>query len=292
MTMAVRHPLLSLPACAVAACLLLAGACQGARAGQAEPDGPPPGWSGPPPGWSGGVLAGAARAPDFEGSRTMRTQPVLGMAVTYRSASMGSVEMGSRGLNWTLVQQPDLKAGIGLAMDPGRVDDGRHKLTAVGYRPGSERLRGMGEVRMAPVVSAFGSATVAGVPLSAALRHAAGSHQGTLLDVGLSVPWKAARHVDLALAPGVTWADRRWMQAYFGVTAEQAAASGRPAFHAGSGLKSAQLSLTLDMALSRHWHLNAEWQGRRLLGDAADSPVAEKRVQTGVMLGLLRTFQW
>ena len=93
-------------------------------------DGPPPGWSGPPPGWSGGVLGGAARLPDFEGSRTSRTQPVLGFAITYRTQTLGSVEMGSRGLNWTFVQRPDVDLGVGLSLDPGRLDNGERKLTA------------------------------------------------------------------------------------------------------------------------------------------------------------------
>ncbi len=254
-------------------------------------DGPPPGWVGPPPGWSGGVLLGAARAPLFEGSRDSRSQPVLGAEITYRSASLGSVAMGSRGLQWTVVQQPDFSAGVGLATDPGRVDNGDRKLTAMGYRPGSESLRGLGEIRATPVVQAFGSYTLAGVSLTSAVRRATGSHEGSQIELGLSLPWKIGRHATLSITPSATWADRRYSQAFFGVTPSQSAASGYTVFEAGAGLKSSQLVLDFDMALSRYWYVNAVLQAKRLQGDAADSPIVQKTRQTSGMLVARYQFQ-
>jgi len=284
------HPLLSL-----LGGLLLAGTCLCSHADEAEsaaePDGPPPGWVGPPPGWSGGVLMGAARMPDYEGSRSSRNQPVLGAIFTYRSATWGSVEMGSRGLNLTMVQTPELSLGVGLSMDPGRIDNDDRKLTAVGYRPGNAQLAGMGTIDITPVLSAFGSAKVVGVPFTAALKHATASHEGTQLDLGLALPWKFARHAELSIAPSLTWADQRYMQAFFGVTDEQALASHRAVFETQASLKSAQLSLALDMALSRNWHFNANLQARRLVGDAAKSPLTEKTTQVGLQLAALYAFQ-
>jgi len=270
---------------------LLAGACGHALAQDAAAGGPPPGWVGPPPGWSGGVLAGAGAAPDFEGSRTQRGQPVLGFAMTYRNQAMGSLEMGSRGLAWTPVQGPDAKLTIGTSLDPGRVDNGDKKLTVMGYRPGNERLQGLGEIDAAPVLSVGGAFKLAGLPLAAELRHAFGSHDGTQLDLGLKAPWKIGSHVDLSIAPAITWADRRYMQAFFGVTSAQAAASRYAAYDARSGLKSAQLTVDMDMALSRWWHVNATVQAKRLLQDAADSPITEKTTQVSGMVAVLRQFQ-
>lgn len=254
-------------------------------------DGPPPGWVGPPPGWSGGVLLGAARAPLFEGSAQSRSQPVLGAEITYRSATLGSVAMGSRGLQWTVVQRPEFSAGVGLATDPGRVDNGERKLTAMGYRPGSEALRGLGEIRATPVLQAFGSYTLGGVSLTSAVRHATGSHEGSQIDLGLSLPWKIDAHTTLSLAPSATWADRRFMQAFFGVTPSQSAASGYSVFDAGAGLKSSQLVLDFDMALSRYWYINAVLQAKRLQRDAAHSPITQKVRQTSGMLVARYQFQ-
>ncbi len=234
---------------------------------------------------------GAARAPEFEGSRDSRSQPVLGGEITYRSASFGSVAMGSRGLNWTVVQRPEFSAGVGMAIDPGRIDNGERKLTPLGYRPGNESLRGLGEIRATPVLSAFGSYTLGGVSLTSAARRATGSHEGSQIDLGLNLPWKIGAHATLSIAPSATWADRRSMQAFFGVTPAQSAASGYMAFDAGAGLKSTQLVLDFDMGLSRYWYVNAMLQAKRLQRDAAHSPIVQKARQTSGMLVARYQFQ-
>jgi outer membrane protein len=263
-------------------------------------DGPPPGWVGPPPGWSGGVLMGASSAPRYEGSRENRVGPVLGGEVTYRSMTFGSVAAGSRGLVWTPFQGATGSASLGLSIDPGRVDNGERKLTPAGQRPGSEDLRGMGEVKMTALVSASGSlalgpasglGALGGASLTGAVRQAASSHRGTLVDVGLALPWKLHRHATLTLTPGLTWASARHMQAYFGVTPQQSAASGFSAFEAGAGLKSHSLVLDVDMAFSRHWHLNAVLRAHQLQGDAADSPITQRKRQASGMLALRYEFQ-
>lgn len=269
---------------------LLLGACTAARADD-NADGPPPGWIGPPPGWSGGILGGAMRAPDFEGSRTSRSLPVLGFAMTFRSANLGSVEMGSLGVKWTIVREAGYSAGIGQSIDPGRIDNGDRKLTPVGIRPGSERLAGMGTIAATPLISAFASVTLAGMPLGATLKQATASYEGTQLDLNLGLPWKIGKHLNVTLTPGATWADRRTTQAYFGVTAGQAVPALRPQFEATGGLKSTQLTLDVDMEFSRHWHATATLQAKRLQRDAARSPITEKPMQLGGMLAALYQFQ-
>jgi outer membrane scaffolding protein for murein synthesis (MipA/OmpV family) len=273
------------------AALLLAGALSGAHADDAPPDGPPPGWFGPPPGGSGGVLVGAVARPDFEGSRTSRIEPVIGAMVTWRTQRLGVFEAGSRGLVWTFLLQRDAALAVGLDLDPGRIDSGSRKLTPVGERPGSARLQGMGNVAATPVVSLAGSLTVAGVPLTAALRQATASYAGATLELGANLALHPTTHLTVSLAPSLTVADRATMQAYFGVTDAQAAASHRRAFDAHAGLKSAQLAVDMDLALSRHWHVDAKLLARRLLRDAADSPVTERPWQIGGMLAAVWQFQ-
>lgn len=254
-------------------------------------DGPPPGWVGPAPGWSGGVLVGAAAVPEFEGSRHTRVQPVLGGEVYYRPGAGASITMGSRGLVWTPWQTTAGSASLGLSVDPGRVDDDERKLTPVGRRPGSADLRGMGEVKMTALVSASGSLALGPVSLTGAVRQAVASHRGTLVEAGLALPWQLHRHAKLTVTPGVTWADRKHTQAYFGVTPQQSAASGFAVFDAGAGLKSQQVVFDFDMAFSRHWHLNALLRVQRLAGDAADSSITQRTRQASGMLALRYEFQ-
>jgi outer membrane scaffolding protein for murein synthesis (MipA/OmpV family) len=199
--------------------------------------------------------------------------------------------MGSRGLVWTPWQTTAGSASLGLSVDPGRVDDDERKLTPAGLRPGSADLRGMGEVKMTALVSASGSLALGPVSLTGALRQAVASHRGTLVEAGLALPWQLHRHAKLTLTPGVTWADRRHMQAYFGVTPQQSAASGYAPFDAGAGVKSQQLVLDFDMAFSRHWHLQALLRAQRLSGDAADSPITQRTRQASGLLALRYEFQ-
>jgi outer membrane scaffolding protein for murein synthesis (MipA/OmpV family) len=254
-------------------------------------DGPPAGWVGPPPGWSGGLLLGIASAPEFEGSRVARRSPVIGGEISYRAEPLGTIAMGSRGLAWTFVQRPEATAGLGLNVDPGRVDNGDRKLSAMGYRPGSAALRGLGEIDATPVLSAQGSVSGFGLSLTGAVRHATGSHEGTQVDLGLALPIRLGAHAKLSIAPSLTWADRRYMQAFFGVTPAQSAASGYAAFDTDAGLKSQQLTLDLDMAFSRHWHVVATLQGKRLVRDAADSPITQKAMQASGMVAAMYQFQ-
>lgn len=286
------HPLRGTASTArrIAAGVLLAGAFQGACAAEAPEDGPPPGWFGPPPGWSGGVLVGAVLHPDFQGSRTSRAEPALGGIVTYRSDNVGVLEAGSRGATWTFLLHQDAALALRLGLDPGRIDSGQRRLTPFGERPGSQRLQGMGDVDMTPVVSLAGSLTAGGVPLTATLRQATASYAGAMLELGANLPFEPLRHVKLSVAPTLSFADRRTMQAYFGVTEAQALAAHRTAFDTHAGLQSAQLAIDLDVALAPHWHLDATCQARHLLGDAADSPVTEQRRQASGMLALVYQF--
>lgn len=284
--------------CASAAAALLL-ACSGpaqaqapvAAAADASADGPPAGWFGPPPGWSGGIQAGAFRAPDFEGSRTSRQQPLLGAIFSFRSATLGSIEMGSRGLQWAFVLDPRWSLAAGLSVDPGRVDDDRRRLTMIGRRPGNARLAGLGEIGMTPLLGLGGSGTLAGIKWSAMARQATTSHEGALLDAGIALPWTIGRHAQFSFGPSLGWADRKYMQAYFGISPSQARASGRPVFEAGAGLKSVQWTLDMDMSLSRYWHLVGMLQARRLTGDAGRSPITERRNQTAGMLAAQYQFQ-
>ncbi|MBC7957781.1 MAG: MipA/OmpV family protein, partial [Cytophagales bacterium] len=130
-----------------------------------------------------------------------------------------------------------------------------------------------------------------GVSLTTATHHATSSHKGTQIDLGFSVPLKLGAHATLCVVPGITWADQRYTRAFFGVTPEQSVASGFAPFSTQAGLKSSQLVLDFDMALSRHWYVNAMLQAKRLQRDAADSPIVQNTRQTSGMLAVRYQFQ-
>ena len=73
-----------------------------------------------------------------------------------------------------------------------------------------------------------------------------------------------------------TWANGRSNQSFYGITPEQSAATGLPTFSAGSGLLFASTGLLWSVDLSRIWMAVGSLEARRLEGDAARSPLAER----------------
>lgn len=247
-----------------------------------------------PPGWSGTTFLGAVIAPRFQGSKDSRVLPGVGLEFNYRDADLGTVSIGSRGLLWSPQLPPEFRVQLGLEIDPGRVDTDKKKLGLLGYRPGSAVLKGMGEVRATGVFAGtFGYALpgMGGLELNASVRQALSAHRGNQLNLGLSYPLFRSSDLQLTVAPSLTWADRRYQQAYFGVTETQSMASGRPEFRPRAGLKSAQLALELDMPLAQQWRLAASLELAQLRADAALSPVTQKTRQVSGMVGLVYPFQ-
>lgn len=71
----------------------------------------------------------------------------------------------------------------------------------------------------------------------------------------------------------VTWANRKYMQTYFGVNASDALTSGLPVYRTGSGFESVGTGFALDQFLSPKWSVGLRLHYARLTGNAADSPI-------------------
>jgi len=69
------------------------------------------------------------------------------------------------------------------------------------------------------------------------------------------------------------WADRTYMNTYFGVSGPDALASRLPDYRASPGFKSVGAALSLDQFLSRTWSVGLRFHYSRLTGAAADSPI-------------------
>lgn len=117
------------------------------------------------------------------------------------------------------------------------------------------------------------------VPLNALLRyrHDADNDNGAQTDLRVTVGILSWRGVRAGLIGQVTWADDDAMQRHFGITPQQAAVSGLPAYSPGGGLRSAQLGVIGDVDIARHWVGLWGFHYDRLQGDAADSPLARKQ---------------
>ncbi|MDE1178998.1 MipA/OmpV family protein [Paraburkholderia sp.] len=76
---------------------------------------------------------------------------------------------------------------------------------------------------------------------------------------------------------GATWVSSGFNQTYFGVTADDSARSGLPAFSPGGGLEQVTSWLALVYRIDRSWFGGAMIYYQRLTGAAADSPIVSQR---------------
>jgi MipA family protein len=77
-----------------------------------------------------------------------------------------------------------------------------------------------------------------------------------------------------------TWANRKSNQAFYG----------QPGFDPDGGLLFVSLGVLGSVDLSRHWVLTGSLEGRRLQGDAARSPLAERRTNHYANVGVAYKF--
>ena len=126
---------------------------------------------------------------------------------------------------------------------------------------------------------AEGDWKVGPVPLNALLRyrHDVDSGNGAQTDLRLTagiIDWGRVR---AGLYGQLTWGDDKSTQRHFGVTPQQAATTGLPAYGAGSGLRSAQIGVIGDVDFARHWVGLWGVSLQQLQGDAKDSPITRDR---------------
>lgn len=223
-------------------------------------------------GLSGRIGLGVATLPTYEGSPNRRTLAGPELTLSYRSRDWGTVEFGQRGLFWNAVEAGSFRFALVAQFDPGRKDRDTSTLNPT---PGDKRLAGMGNVQ---------SSTEAGVgigygPLMVVARQSLSERgpKGAQVDMTVEMPWSVSDRFALRFALGATWANRDYMQTYFGVTAAQAQATSFTVYTPKSGCRKVEASVGAEYAIASSWKLQAN-VGFSQLGDvAAASPLVGRR---------------
>jgi outer membrane scaffolding protein for murein synthesis (MipA/OmpV family) len=206
----------------------------------------------PATGWTVAVGGGAIAAPSYPGSGSSRVIPVPFLDVRYENRFFAS-PLGT-GMNFVAERQ--LRLGVSVAPDLGR---------------GADSVRGLAGIGPAADVKLFAVVGAGPVGILADVRHQLGGADGTLVDAGMTTALPVLPGLLVSATGLVTWADRQYMRSYFG--------SGVGSFAAGEGLRDASLSLMAFYRFDEHWGAQALARASLLLGDAAASPVTERRLQ-------------
>jgi outer membrane scaffolding protein for murein synthesis (MipA/OmpV family) len=221
--------------------------------------------------WSLLVGAGAAVAPKYQGSSSVRVLPLPLLEASYGDRFFASV-LGGVGVN--LLALPDVHLGVALAPEFGRSEGSDARLSGWGHIGPGAAARAFAEVRFGPLRGL------------ASVKHELGAANGTLADLGVSMAVPLHRRLILSVGSTVTWGDGRYMRGYFGIDDAQLAAArndnvATTVFRPGPGFRDVATTLAAIVILDQHWSVRTSVRGGVLLGDAAKSPVAQQTLQLG-----------
>jgi len=226
---------------------------------------------------------GLRSRPAYDGSASQRSElvPVVryfGQPWFARS-TQGVLEGGVR-----VELAPGLHAGAQLAYEPGR------KTSEADF------LRNHSVPDIDPGASVgvhlewdhkFGPMPI--TLLGRARRHT-DSDRGAQVDLRLSAGAYRGARVAVGVFTQATWASAKSAGSFYDVTPQQSAATGLPAFAAGSGWLFASFGVLWSVDLSRKWIVVGSAESRHLQGDAARSPLAERGSNHYASAGLAYRF--
>jgi len=216
-----------------------------------------------PAGLHGSIGMGVAVMPEYEGSKDHKTRAMPNINLFYGdSLFFTRMSAGANLLRFKTAQGVVVTAGPLLALRRGRDQDD------------NEALNGLGDIDPGLDAGAFVRLRKQGWQASVDVRqNVTSSDEGATVKLSVGHGMPLGQKFKLRANLETTWASADYMKTFFGIDALQSARSGIAQYEAGSGFKEAGASLAADYAVTRDWAGFATLRYKRLLGDAADSPI-------------------
>lgn len=223
------------------------------------------------------IGAGVSYGPVFNGSTEYDVDPE-----PYIDARWGRYFINDVGVGADIVSEWGAnELTVGIAVFAG---EGREEADDI-------RIRGLGDIDTAIEAKLFAEAEFGPLEVEMVIAKDVGSgHEGTYIDLSATVEWEFSRRFSIEAGPEVRFADASYTRAFYGISQEQAARSGLPAFRASSGVVSGELMVDMTYAISDHWSIVAEVGVGMLFGDASSSPVSQEDTFSSAGVGLVYRF--
>jgi outer membrane protein len=230
--------------------------------------------------WQATVGLGAAVVPDYEGSNDYQGVPFPFFRVHWRSGY--SVELEGLTLRANLVRSAMWKFG-----------------PVIRYRMGREDVEDSAVDKMRDI----DDSTEAGAFLKVivdnwdarveAVADVSDGHDGYLIGfyTGYSVP--IDKSLRMTFGASATYADDDYMDTYFSIDENNSIRSGLDTYKADGGFKDVGATLSALYNMSKNWGIMSVVGYKRLLNDAKDSPIVDKRGSADQWIaGALVTYSW
>lgn len=238
--------------------------------------------------WEGAIGLNFSNRPEYSGadSRTSKVSPALFLRYgrfTITNAS-GFVTRKSndvvRGLGADLLNNDRVRVNLALRFDNGRSEGDSTALTGLGDIKPTVRARLNLGWRLPDGWRAGASWSV----------DAFGRGGGNFGDVSLGWDHRLGPRTTLGLGTSLSFAGDRYMQTYYGVSAEQAARTPYAVYTPNAGLRDISASVNFRTELGDHWILLTGLGVTRLLGPAASSPYSAQPNSWSFSSGLAYRF--
>lgn len=223
--------------------------------------------------WDLTIGAGGGIAPDYEGSKD------------YGLIPYGMIRV-QRGPYWAALTGPELKANV-LPSEKFQLGPLVHYRGERGD-VSNDAVDSLEDTDVAVEVGAFAQVDLDGWLAEASFgQDVAGGHKGFLADLGLGYRFELSEALSLTTMASTSYASGGYMSAYFGIDRADAIRSGLDEYDADGGFKDVGVSVNAHYALTESWALNSIVGYKRLLGDAADSPIVEDEGNANQFLAIV-----
>ena len=152
------------------------------------------------------------------------------------------------------------------------------------------RLKGLPDVHYGPKLRLFADYTWwAFTGAAAVYQDIAGTGQGLTATADFLTSAPLGKLL-VSVGPGLTWANGKYTQTFFGVTSQESAASRLPQYATRSGLRDVHVTVDATYAFTSHWSANLAAVVGRLESFAAGSPITERRLDLNAMASVAYRF--
>ena len=219
---------------------------------------------------NGFVALGAATIPDYEGSDDYDVMPLLMAKVNYKETYYA--ELVGTALRANISPYPAIEFGPVIGYSGGRDDDvdnnavSRLREIDAGVEAGA-----FVKLPFKSVLTEYDSASLSAQFLS----DISDTHEGTTIKLSAGYDRWINKQLSLGASISTTYASDDYNDAFFSIDADNASRSGLNQYDADGGFKDIGLRINSRYALSEKWGITGLIGYKKMIGDAADSPVVD-----------------
>lgn len=204
-------------------------------------------------------------APDFEGGKDylFSALPIVSLGKVGPEARYTS---RNDAISFSLYDTGAVRAGVAGKLIFGRDGDD------------ADALRGLDPVRFGGELGVFAEVYPTDwLRVRGEVRQGIRSHEGIVADVSADAFYDVTDRVRISAGPRVSFASSDYFDAYYGVNADEAVASGLAQYDPSGGIKSAGIGGAIDWKVTDRVTANVFGEYARLLGSAEDSSLVRER---------------